>query len=154
MKTSAEKLSIRLPHMKISVIGTGYLGATHAACMAELGLEVVGVDNDAAKIEALSRGELPFYEPELPELLSKHVKNGKLKFTTDYSEIVDCDVHFICVGTPQIKGGLAADLSYVKSAFAAVGAVAKPGSLLVGKSAGGQQENQDRQPTGFVLDEG
>ena len=134
MKTSAEKLSIRLPHMKISVIGTGYLGATHAACMAELGLEVVGVDNDAAKIEALSRGELPFYEPELPELLSKHVKNGKLKFTTDYSEIVDCDVHFICVGTPQIKGGLAADLSYVKSAFAAVGAVAKPGSLLVGKS--------------------
>ena len=65
--------------MKISVIGTGYLGATHAACMAELGLEVVGVDNDAAKIEALSRGELPFYEPELPELLSKHVKSGKLK---------------------------------------------------------------------------
>ena len=120
--------------MKISVIGTGYLGATHAACMAELGLEVVGVDNDAAKIEALSRGELPFYEPELPELLSKHVKSGKLKFTTDYSEIADCDVHFICVGTPQIKGGLAADLTYVKSAFAAVGAVAKPGSLLVGKS--------------------
>ena len=120
--------------MKISVIGTGYLGATHAACMAELGLEVVGVDNDAAKIAALSKGELPFYEPELPELLSKHVNNGNLKFTTDYSEIADCDVHFICVGTPQIKGGLAADLTYVKSAFAAVGAVAKPGSLLVGKS--------------------
>ena len=120
--------------MKISVIGTGYLGATHAACMAELGLDVVGVDNDASKIEALSRGELPFYEPELPELLSKHVNGGKLKFTTDYSEIADCDVHFICVGTPQMKDGLAADLSYVKSAFAAVGAVAKPGSLLVGKS--------------------
>ena len=120
--------------MKISVIGTGYLGATHAACMAELGLEVVGVDNDAAKIAALSKGELPFYEPELPELLSKHVNNGNLKFTTDYSEIADCDVHFICVGTPQTKGGLAADLTYVKSAFAAVGAVAKPGSLLVGKS--------------------
>ena len=120
--------------MKISVIGTGYLGATHAACMAELGLDVVGVDNDAAKIEALSRGELPFYEPELPELLSKHVKGGKLKFTTDYSEIADCDVHFICVGTPQMKDGLAADLTYVKSAFAAVAAVAKPGSLLVGKS--------------------
>ena len=120
--------------MKISVIGTGYLGATHAACMAELGLDVVGIDSDASKIEALSRGELPFYEPELPELLSKHVQSGKLKFTTDYSEIADCDVHFICVGTPQIKGGLAADLSYVKSAFAAVAAVAKPGSLLVGKS--------------------
>lgn len=120
--------------MKISVIGTGYLGATHAACMAELGLDVIGVDSDAAKIEALSRGQLPFYEPELPELLSKHVNGGKLKFTTDYSEIADCDVHFICVGTPQIKDGLAADLSYVKSAFAAVAAVAKPGALLVGKS--------------------
>ena len=88
--------------MKISVIGTGYLGATHAACMAELGLDVIGVDNDASKIDALSKGQLPFYEPELPELLSKHVKGGKLKFTTDYSEIADCDVHFICVGTPQI----------------------------------------------------
>ena len=120
--------------LKISVIGTGYLGATHAACMAELGLEVIGVDTDAAKIAALSVGELPFFEPDLPELLQKHVKNGKLKFTTDFSEISDCDVHFICVGTPQIKDGLAADLSYVKSAFAAVAKVAKAGSLLVGKS--------------------
>ncbi|MFM8922227.1 MAG: UDP-glucose dehydrogenase family protein [Candidatus Nanopelagicaceae bacterium] len=120
--------------LKISVIGTGYLGATHAACMAELGLEVIGVDTDAAKIAALSIGELPFYEPDLPELLQKHVKTGKLKFTTDFSAIADCDVHFICVGTPQIKDGLAADLTYVKSAFAAVAKVAKTGSLLVGKS--------------------
>lgn len=120
--------------LKISVIGTGYLGATHAACMAELGLEVIGVDTDAAKIAALSIGELPFYEPDLPELLQKHVKTEKLKFTTDFSAIADCDVHFICVGTPQIKDGLAADLTYVKSAFAAVAKVAKTGSLLVGKS--------------------
>ncbi|MFM8921279.1 MAG: UDP-glucose 6-dehydrogenase, partial [Candidatus Nanopelagicaceae bacterium] len=120
--------------LKISVIGTGYLGATHAACMAELGLEVIGVDTDSAKIAALSIGELPFYEPDLPELLQKHVKTGKLKFTTDFSEIAECDVHFICVGTPQIKDGLAADLTYVKSAFAAVAKVAKTGSLLVGKS--------------------
>lgn len=120
--------------LKISVIGTGYLGATHAACMAELGLEVVGVDTDAKKIEALAHGELPFYEPELPELLQKQVRAGKLKFTTDFNEISDCDVHFICVGTPQSKDGLAADLSYVNSAFAAVAKVAKNGSLLVGKS--------------------
>ena len=120
--------------LKISVIGTGYLGATHAACMAELGLEVVGVDTDSQKIAALSVGELPFYEPGLPELLQKQVKSGKLKFTTDFNEIADCDVHFICVGTPQSKDGLAADLSYVKSAFAAVAKVAKSGSLLVGKS--------------------
>ncbi len=120
--------------LKISVIGTGYLGATHAACMAELGLDVIGIDTDAEKIAALSVGELPFYEPDLPELLQKHVKGGKLKFTTDFNEIADCDVHFICVGTPQMKDGLAADLSYVKSAFAAVAKVAKPGSLLVGKS--------------------
>jgi UDPglucose 6-dehydrogenase len=120
--------------LKISVIGTGYLGATHAACMAELGLEVVGVDTDSQKIAALSVGELPFYEPGLPELLQKQVKSGKLKFTTDFNEIADCDVHFICVGTPQSKDGLAADLTYVKSAFAAVAKVAKSGSLLVGKS--------------------
>jgi UDPglucose 6-dehydrogenase len=102
--------------------------------MAELGLEVVGVDTDAKKIEALASGELPFYEPDLPELLQKHVKTGRLRFTTDFSEIADCDVHFICVGTPQSKDGLAADLSYVNSAFAAVAKVAKAGSLLVGKS--------------------
>jgi len=120
--------------LKISVIGTGYLGATHAACMAELGLDVIGIDTDSEKIAALSVGELPFYEPDLPELLQKHIKSGKLKFTTDFNEIADCDVHFICVGTPQMKDGLAADLSYVKSAFAAVAKVAKSGALLVGKS--------------------
>jgi UDPglucose 6-dehydrogenase len=120
--------------LKLSVIGTGYLGATHAACMSEMGFEVVGVDNDAAKIAALSKGQLPFYEPGLPELLDKQVKSGKLRFTTNYQDISDCDVHFICVGTPQSADGLAADLSYVKSAFAEVAKVAKNGSLLVGKS--------------------
>ena len=120
--------------LKLSVIGTGYLGATHAACMSEMGFEVVGVDNDAAKIAALSKGQLPFYEPGLPELLDKQVKSGKLRFTTNYQDIADCDVHFICVGTPQSADGLAADLSYVKNAFAEVAKVAKSGSLLVGKS--------------------
>ena len=120
--------------LKLAVIGTGYLGATHAACMAQMGFEVIGVDNDPIKIAALSKGELPFYEPTLPELLSAEVKSGRLKFTSDYSEIADCDLHFICVGTPQIKDGLAADLTFISSAFAAVSKVAKPGALLVGKS--------------------
>ena len=120
--------------LKLAVIGTGYLGATHAACMAKMGFEVIGVDSDANKIAALSKGELPFYEPTLPELLSEQVKSGRLKFTSDYSEIADCDVHFICVGTPQVKDGLAADLTFIGSAFAAVSKVAKPGALLVGKS--------------------
>ena len=120
--------------LKLSVVGTGYLGATHAACMAELGFQVIGLDSDAEKIKKLSNGELPFYEPALPELLAKHVESGRLTFTSDYTQISDCDVHFICVGTPQRNDGLAADLSFVNSAFVEVAKVAKAGSLLVGKS--------------------
>ena len=120
--------------IKISVIGTGYLGATHAACMASMGLTVVGVDVDASKIELLSKGEIPFYEPGLDTLLAEQVKSGRLTFTSNFSDIQDCDVHFICVGTPQVKDGIAADLRYVDSALEAVACVAKPGSLVVGKS--------------------
>ena len=120
--------------LKLAVIGTGYLGATHAACMAKMGFEVIGVDNDANKVATLSKGELPFYEPTLPELLSEQVKSGRLKFTSDLSEISDCDVHFICVGTPQVENGLAADLTFISNAFEAVCKVAKSGALLVGKS--------------------
>ena len=118
----------------LGVIGTGYLGATHAACMAELGFDVVGVDTDESKVRSLSQGELPFYEPDLPELLAKNVAAGRLRFTTDFNELANADMHFICVGTPQQPGKNAADLSYVKSSVAAVAAIAKPGSLLVGKS--------------------
>lgn len=120
--------------LKLSVVGTGYLGATHAACMASMGFEVIGIDTDLKKIEALSKGELPFFEPDLPELLSKQVASGKLRFTTNYQDISDCDIHFICVGTPQQSESLAADLTFVKSAFESVAKVAKSGSLLVGKS--------------------
>lgn len=120
--------------MKISVIGTGYLGATHAACMAEMGFSVIGIDNDPAKIEALSQGQVPFFEPGLSELLAKQVQSGNLRFTSDYQAAADCDVHFICVGTPQSKDSLAADLTYVQSAFNSISKVAKPNSLLVGKS--------------------
>lgn len=121
--------------MKIlSVIGTGYLGATHAACMAELGFTVVGLDTDAEKVAALAQGQLPFYEPELDHLLKKHVESGALTFTTDPAAISEADVHFICVGTPQRPDGYAADLQYVDASFATVAKYAKPGSLLIGKS--------------------
>src|SRR3954452_11716398 len=87
--------------LKITVIGTGYLGATHAAAMAELGFDVIGVDTDPHKVEELSEGRVPFFEPGLPELIKRHVASGRLRFTTDLAEATAIsDVHFICVGTP------------------------------------------------------
>jgi UDPglucose 6-dehydrogenase len=89
-------------NMRVSVIGTGYLGATHAAAMAELGFDVIGVDADAGKVAALAEGRLPFFEPGLPELIAKHLATGRLSFTTDLAAAVGvCDIHFVCVGTPQ-----------------------------------------------------
>ena len=120
--------------LKVSVIGTGYLGATHAACMSSLGFEVIGVDVDAAKIELLTAGRVPFYEPGLEDLLQKEIASGRLTFSTDFNAIADADVHFICVGTPQKPDSLAADLKYVDAALDAVAAICKPGSLVVGKS--------------------
>ena len=120
--------------LKLSVIGTGYLGATHAACMSSLGFEVVGIDVDPAKISSLSAGLIPFYEPELQELLQQELASGRLKFTTDFQDASDSDVHFICVGTPQSSDGLAADLSYVFNSLEALAPFVKNGSLVVGKS--------------------
>jgi UDPglucose 6-dehydrogenase len=120
--------------LKLSVIGTGYLGATHAACMASLGFEVIGFDTEASKIDLLSKGKVPFYEPDLEDLLAEQIKSGRLTFTNTINDLVDADVHFICVGTPQIKGGNAADLTYVNSALEAVSKIVKPGGLVVGKS--------------------
>ncbi len=120
--------------LKISVIGTGYLGATHAACLSSLGFEVVGVDTDASKVVALQQGKVPFFEPDLEELLAQEIATGRLTFTTDFASIKAADVHFICVGTPQVKDGLAADMTYVDSALEAIAPIAKAGSLIVGKS--------------------
>ena len=120
--------------LKLSVIGTGYLGATHAAAMSSLGFEVVGIDVDPAKIELLKAGKVPFYEPGLEELLLTEVQSGRLTFTTDFAAAKDFDVHFICVGTPQKKDGLAADMTYVNSALDSIAPHAKAGSLVVGKS--------------------
>ena len=120
--------------LKLSVVGTGYLGATHAAAMSSLGFHVIGVDVDATKIGQLKEGKVPFFEPDLEELLVQELASGRLTFTTEFAEIADCDVHFICVGTPQQKDGLAADMSYVNASVENVAQVAKSGSLIVGKS--------------------
>lgn len=120
---------------RITVIGTGYLGATHAACMAELGFEVLGVDVDPGKIAKLADGQAPIFEPELEPLLRKHVETGRLRFTTSYDEAAEFgDVHFVCVGTPQRDGEYAADLSYVDAAVEALASRMTRPALIVGKS--------------------
>ena len=120
---------------RLTVIGTGYLGATHAVCMAELGFEVLGLDVDAAKVEALQSGKVPFFEPGLPELLQKNLETGRLRFTTSFEEVgAFGDVHFLCVGTPQKKGEYAADMTYVDAAFRSLVPHLRDGALVVGKS--------------------
>ena len=102
--------------MRMTVIGTGYLGATHAACMAELGHEVLGVDVDQAKIDQLKAGKVPFFEPGLPEVLERNMAAGRLDFTTDYQQAADfAQLHFVGVGTPQQRGSYAADTRYVEA---------------------------------------
>ncbi|GAA5614041.1 UDP-glucose/GDP-mannose dehydrogenase family protein [Streptomyces platensis] len=126
--------------LKITVIGTGYLGATHAAAMAELGFEVLGLDVVPEKIEMLQRGEVPMYEPGLEDLLRRHVagiegSSGRLRFTTSYEEAgAFGDVHFVCVNTPQKHGEYACDMSYVDSAFDALAPHLTRPTLVVGKS--------------------
>jgi UDPglucose 6-dehydrogenase len=121
--------------MRLTVIGTGYLGATHAAAMAELGHDVLGIDVDQRKVDRLNAGDVPFFEPGLPELLGRGLAAGRLRFTTSYEEVGEFgEVHFICVGTPQRKGEYAADMAYVNAAVEALVPVIRPGSLVVGKS--------------------
>ncbi|KRD47348.1 UDP-glucose 6-dehydrogenase [Oerskovia sp. Root918] len=120
--------------MRLSVIGCGYLGAVHAASMAVLGHEVVGVDLDADKVDALNRAQAPFFEPGLSEVLAQGIASGRLTFTTDMSHAHGARVHFVCVGTPQKRGEYAADLAYVNAAVEALLRSLEPGDLVVGKS--------------------
>lgn len=130
-----DPITPRVGSPRITVIGTGYLGATHAICMAVLGYDVLGVDVDAAKIDALASGRVPFFEPGLPEKLREAMDAGRLRFTTDFDEAAEFgDVHFICVGTPQAPGSHAADLRYVDSAFTELARRITRKALLVGKS--------------------
>jgi UDPglucose 6-dehydrogenase len=120
--------------MRISVIGCGYLGAVHAACMAKLGHDVVGIDVLESQVAALSDGKAPFHEPGLPELLEEGVASGQLHFTTDSGQAKGAEVHFICVGTPQKKGEFGADLTYVYDAVDSLLPVLQAGDVVVGKS--------------------
>ena len=121
--------------MRMTVIGTGYLGATHAACMAELGHEVLGIDVDQAKIDALKNGDVPFYEPGLPEVLKRNIESGRLGFTTDYEEAAAfANVHFIGVGTPQQRGSYAADTTYVEAAIDSLVPHLEGEHVILGKS--------------------
>ncbi len=121
--------------MRLTVLGTGYLGATHAACMAELGHDVLGVDVDASKIAKLQAGEVPFYEPGLQELLQRNVAAGRLHFTDSYPDAVAwADVHFVSVGTPQKKGELAADVSAVEAVIETLAPLLTEPAVIFGKS--------------------
>lgn len=120
---------------RIAVFGTGYLGATHAACMAELGHEVLGVDIDEAKLAKLAMGELPFFEPGLPEVVRSNIDAGRLRFTTSYEQAADfADIHFIAVGTPQKHGELAADLRYVDGVVESLAPLLTRPAVIFGKS--------------------
>ena len=126
--------------LKLTVIGTGYLGATHAAAMAEMGFEVLGLDIVQEKIDLLSTGRAPMYEPGLDELLARHVagiegSTGRLRFTSSWEEVAEFgDVHFMCLNTPQKHGEYACDMSYVDRAFESLAPHLTRPALVVGKS--------------------
>lgn len=120
---------------RLTMVGTGYLGATTSACMAELGFEVLGIDVDAEKVARLQAGDLPIYEPGLQEVLQRNLANGRLRFTTSYEEAAAFgDVHFLCLGTPQKPGEYGADVSYLDAAIEALAPHLKRECLVVGKS--------------------
>ncbi|WP_302893407.1 UDP-glucose dehydrogenase family protein [Actinomadura luzonensis] len=120
---------------RLTVIGTGYLGITHAACMADLGFDVLGLDVDADKVRRLNDGELPIHEPGLEPVLRRGLDAGRLRFTTSYEEVAAFgDVHFICVGTPQKRGEYAADVSYMDAAVETLAPLLDRECLVVGKS--------------------
>ena len=105
--------------LRLTVLGAGYLGITHAACMASLGFEVLGVDTDPQKVDLLNAGHLPIYEPGLREHLRSGLDSGRLAFTTSYPRAAAFgDVHFICAGTPPQPGSDYADLSQVHGCVA------------------------------------
>ncbi|MFC8598260.1 UDP-glucose dehydrogenase family protein [Isoptericola sp. NPDC057191] len=120
--------------MKISVVGLGYLGAVHAASMAKLGHEVVGVDVDVDRVDALAAGKAPFFEPGLDDLLTEVTETGRLTVSADLADAAGAHVHFVCVGTPQRRDGPAADLTAVDAAFTDLLAHLAPGAVVVGKS--------------------
>ena len=121
--------------MKIAMVGTGYVGLVSGACFADFGHQVVCVDKDAGKIEALKRGKIPIYETDLDKLVETNAAAGRLTFTTELAGAVgDADAVFIAVGTPSRRGDGHADLSYVYAAAKEIGAALKKFTVVVTKS--------------------
>src|SRR6202453_863308 len=119
---------------RITVLGTGYLGATHAACLADLGFDVLGLDTNEAQVGALAAGRLPFHEPELEKLLEAGLRSGRLRFTTSYEDAAAFgDVHFVCVGTPQRPDSDAADRCHQIPCIDARESILERPCLVVGK---------------------
>jgi UDPglucose 6-dehydrogenase len=121
--------------LRLTVLGAGYLGVTHAACMAAAGFEVLCADVDAGKVARLRAGEVPIFEPGLGELLRAGLASGRLGFTSSYREVAGFgDVHFVCVGTPQVRDGHGADLSQLDACIGALAPGLVRPCLVVGKS--------------------
>ncbi|MGY4478117.1 UDP-glucose dehydrogenase family protein [Bradyrhizobium sp. USDA 3364] len=121
--------------MKIAMVGTGYVGLVSGACFADFGHQVVCVDKDAGKIEALKRGTIPIYETDLDKLVETNTAAGRLTFTTELAgAVADADAVFIAVGTPSRRGDGHADLSYVYAAAKEIGAALRKFTVVVTKS--------------------
>ena len=121
--------------MRMTVLGCGYLGTTHAACMADLGYDVLGVESDPGRLESLRAGRVPFYEPGLEHVLRRAMESGRLTFTASLEEAARfADVHFLCVGTPQLHDSYGADMTYVNAAVEQLAPHVSGSSLLIGKS--------------------
>jgi len=121
--------------MKITVIGLGYLGATHAVAMAKVGHQVIGIEPNQQKLASLSQGKAGFFEPGLDEALAEQIALGRIEFKAQHDESSrEADIHFICVGTPQTPGSLAADTSYLESAIKGLAPYLREDALVAGKS--------------------
>jgi UDPglucose 6-dehydrogenase len=127
-------MSTPYPRVRLTVIGAGYLGLTHAVCMAELGHDVLALDVDEERLVHAAKGQAPFFEPGLEPLLRKNLDAGRLRFTASYADAAAFgDVHFLCVGTPQGPAG-SADLRYVHAAADALAPHLTRDCVIAGKS--------------------
>ena len=121
--------------MKVTVIGLGYLGATHSVAMSKLGHQVIGIEQNPEKLAELQAGRAGFFEPGLDQALKEELASGRLSFQSNHNaDSAEAEIHFLCVGTPQTEGSLAADTSYLYSAITDLAPLLKPGSVVVGKS--------------------
>jgi UDPglucose 6-dehydrogenase len=119
---------------RVTVVGTGYVGTVTAVCLAFLDHDVVGLDSDRSRTEQLAAGQIPFYEPGLPERLEQALKSKRLSFTSDPATAAEnADVIFLCVGTPTSHGG-APDMSQVEAAVRSIASHLKPNAVIVNKS--------------------